>query len=112
VATPISNNNPVSIVNNKSSASGGRANQAQGRPDSQVEQVTAKQNEDAVSVSRAAEVLSQAAVDRGQGTIQSSEQALELAGQLKDLLLNNPARALAGQAGSVSSSIMDLLKAG
>ena len=112
MATPISSNNPAGIANNKASRSEDRGSQAHGQPSGQAEQVASAQNEVAVNVSRAAEVLNQAPVERGQGNIQTAEQAAAAAAQIKELFQQNPANALAGQAGGVSSDIMDLLKAG
>lgn len=112
MATPISNNNPVAIANNKTSRSEERGSQAHGQTGEQADQVASAQNDVAVSVSRAAEVLNQAPTEHGQGNIQTAEQAAAVAGQLKELFQQNPANALAGQAGGVSSDIMDLLKAG
>lgn len=110
--TPVSNNNPATTANNKAASSEGRGNQTAAKTVSQAEPVANKQNIDEVSVSRAAEVLSQATAERGQGTIQSPDQAAELVQQLKTLFQNNPAQALASQAGDVPASIMDLLKVG
>lgn len=112
MATPISNNNPAAIANNKASRSEERGSQAHGQAGGQAEQVASAQNEVAVNVSRAAEVLNQASAERGQGNIQTAEQAAAAAAQIKELFQQNPANALAGQAGGVSSDIMDLLKAG
>jgi len=112
VATPISNNNPAVIANNRSARSEERASPGQSQVSEQAEQVSSPQNEVAVNVSHAAQVLSQSSADRGQGNILNAEQAAAVAGQLKELFQQNPANALAGQAGNVSSGIMDLLKAG
>lgn len=112
MTTPISNNNPAVIANNRSARSEERAPQAQGQASAQAEHVTSAQNKVDVNVSQAAQVLNQTPAERGQGNIQSAEQAAAVAGQLKELFQQNPANALAGQAGSVSSGIMDLLKAG
>lgn len=112
MATPISNNNPAVIANNRSARSEERASPAQAKVNEQAEPVSSPQNEVAVNVSHAAQVLSQSSADRGQGSIQNAEQAAAVAGQLKELFQQNPANALAGQAGNVSSGIMDLLKAG
>ena len=112
MATPISNNNPAVIANNKSARSEERGSQAQSQTSGPAEQVATESNEGAVNVSRAAEVLNQAPIERGQGNIQTAEQASAVVSQLKDQLQQNPASALASQAGGVSSDIMDLLKAG
>jgi len=112
VTTPISNNNHTVIANNRSARSEERASPAQAQLGEQAEQVSLAQNEVAVNVSHAAQVLNQSPVDRGQGNIQTAEQAAAVAGQLKELFQQNPANALAGQAGNVSSGIMNLLKAG
>jgi len=112
VTTSISNNNSTVIANNRSAHSEERAPQAQAQTSGQAEHVASAQSEVAVNVSHAAQVLSQSPAERGQGNIQNAEQAAAVAGQLKELFQQNPANALAGQAGNVSSGIMDLLKAG
>lgn len=112
MATPISNNNPAVIANNQSARSEGRSSQAQAQTNGPAEQVSSGQNEVEVSVSRAAEVLNQASAGRGQGNIQTAEQAAAVVGQLKEQFQQNPANALAAQAGGVASGIIDLLKAG
>ncbi len=112
MATPISNNNPAVIANNKSARPEERGSQTQAQMNGPAEKASSNQNEVAVSVSRAAEVLNQASAERGQGNIQTAEQAAAVAGQLKELFQQNPANALASQAGGVSSDIIDLLKAG
>ncbi len=112
MATPISNNNPAIIANNKSPHSEERSSLAQPRVGESTEPSSSPQKEAAVNVSRAAQILSQSSVDRTQGNIMNAEQAAAVAGQIKELLQQNPAAALAGQAGNVPSSIMDLLKAG
>ena len=112
MATPISNNNPAAIANNKSARSEERGSQAQSQTSGSAEQVATESNEAAVSVSRAAEVLNQAPIERGQGNIQTAEQASAVVSQLKDQCQQNPASALSSQAGGVSSDSIDLLKAG
>ena len=112
MTTPISSNNPAIIANNRSARSEERASPAQAPVNEQPEQVSLAAEEVAVNVSQAAQVLNQLPADRGQGNIQNAEQAAAVAGQLKELFQQNPASALVGQAGNVSSGIMDLLKAG
>ena len=112
MATPISNNNPAVIANNKLARSEERGSQAQAQTNGSPEQVTSSQNEVAVSVSRAAEVLNQAATDRGRGNIQTAEQAVAVVGQIKEQLQQNPVNVLTAQAGGIPSGIMGLLKAG
>ncbi len=111
MTTPISHNNPAVIANNRSARSEETAPQTHGQATDQAEQISSTQNEVTVNVSHAAQVLNQSPAD-GQGVIQTAEQAAAVATQLKELFQQNPANALAGQAGGVSSSIMDLLKAG
>ena len=65
-----------------------------------------------VTLSRAAQVLSQEPSERGQGVIQSAEHASQVALGLRALFEGNGAQALASQAGKVSADIMGLLKAG
>ncbi|HHJ80387.1 MAG TPA: hypothetical protein ENJ65_02005 [Candidatus Tenderia electrophaga] len=77
-----------------------------------AESLSSPTNEAAVNVSRTAQVLSQSSIDRGQGNIKNAEQAAAVASQIKELFQQNPANALAGQTGNISSSLMDLLKAG
>lgn len=112
MANPISNNNSSAIANNKSASPEQRGAKGQDIAADQQNSVTSNQSDDAVSVSRAAEVLSQAPTERGQGIIQSSEHASAVAQQLKAQFESNPAQALAGQSNGVSSDIMELIKAG
>lgn len=114
MTTPISNNNPGGIANNKSARP--EARDANGRgsvPVAADEGQVADRQADAVTVSRAAEMLSQGvAAQRGRGVIQSPEQAAQLAQQLKPRIQADPAGALAAQAQGLSGSIMALLEAG
>ncbi len=112
MTTPISNNNPAVIANNRSARSEETPSSARAQVSEQTEPLSSSQNEAAVNVSRAAQVLSQSSVERTQGNIVNAEQAAAVASQIKELFQQNPAGALAGQAGNVSSGIMDLLKAG
>jgi hypothetical protein len=111
VANPISNNNSSAIANNKSASPEQRGAKGQEIAAEQQNSATSNQSDDAVTVSRAAEVLSQASTDRGQGVIQSAEHASAVAQQLKAQFESNPAQALAGQSNNVSTDIMELIKA-
>lgn len=114
MTTPISNNNPGGIANNKSARPEERDAKGRGGAPLAAERRVSGHQADAVTVSRAAEMLSQgAAAQRGQGVIQSPEQAAQLAQQLKSRIQADPAGALAGQAQGLSGgSITALLKAG
>ena len=63
-------------------------------------------------MSRAAELLSSEPADRGQGVIQSAEQASQMAQGLKDLFAQQPGQAIAAQAKNLSPEMAGLLKAG
>lgn len=113
MTTPISNNNPGSIANNKSA--GPETRDGKGREGALVsaERDVSGHQADAVTVSRAAEILSQGAVaQRGRGVIQLPEQAAQLAQQLKTRIQADPAGALVAQAQGLSGGIMAVLEAG
>lgn len=110
MAAPISNN-PALIGGNKPARTeeqspGQAGGQDKGRS------LGASVQGDAVSVSRAAQVLNEQPVERerGQGAVQSAEGAAQVAQSLKILIEKNGARALAAQTNNVSSDLMDLLK--
>ncbi len=112
MATPISNNTSTLINNNQAARPGERekGGQATGQPD--VESATGMPRDDAVILSRAAELLNQSQTERGQGKIESPDQAAELAQQLKAQIEANPNQAMMGQSTSISKDLMELLKAG
>ena len=111
MTTPISNNNPTQIAKHQPKRPDERGEQAQEAATDQSDRAVLNQSEDAVSLSRAAEVLSQTPLARETGSLQSAEHASAVVQQIKSLFEANPAQALASQAGNVSSDIIGLLKA-
>ncbi|ALP53004.1 hypothetical protein Tel_07450 [Candidatus Tenderia electrophaga] len=110
MTTPISNNNPGGVANKQAGRPEERESRGQA-PAAQTQQVHGRQD-DALTVSRAAEMLSQGSAPRAQGVIQSAEQAAHVAQQLKAHIQADPGAALAGQAQGLSSEMLELLKAG
>ncbi len=106
MANPINPSNSSLVNANASSKAKERQTGAQGQP---VEQTTSQRNDDAVSVSRAAEVLNAAPSERGEGRIQTADQASELAKHIRSLFENNSGLALAAQAKNVSGEMSGLL---
>ena len=112
MTTPISNNNPGSIANNQSARLGKREGKEPETPAAEQQEEVSGRSDGDVKLSRAAEILSQSQVQRGESAVQTPEQAAQLAQQLKNSIQADPAAALAGQTHGVSESILDLLKAG
>lgn len=110
MTTPISNNN-TSLAGSNKSARADEKGPGKELEQGQVAESVSGAQEDAVSVSRAAQVLSEQPVDRGQGVIQSSAQAAEVARGLKGLIEENPGLLLVAQAKAASPGLGELLKA-
>ena len=111
MATPITNNNQA-LVGNSRMMRPELQEQARGDSQAATEVAGSGRQEDGVTVSRAAQLLSQQPSERGQGVIQSADQAMDLAKGLRALFEGDGGQALAAQASSVSPSLMELLKAG
>ncbi len=110
--SPISNNNPSLVNANRSPRAEEKAqNSPKGREDQEAGAAPRAQD-DSVSVSRAAQVLSEQPSDRGAGRIETPEQAAQVAKGLKALFSENSGKALAAQAKTVSPDMMELLKTG
>lgn len=111
MATPITNNNPALI-----NSGGAKRSEVQGTSSGQgqavAEAVVTAHQEDGVTVSRAAQVLSQQPAERGQGAIQSADHASQVAKGLRALFEGSSGQALAAQAAKISPDMMELLKAG
>ncbi|MFC1747293.1 hypothetical protein ACFL2V_00650 [Pseudomonadota bacterium] len=110
MTTPISNNNSTLAGSNKSVRTDEKGPD-QGRGQAHAEAPTVGGQADAVSVSRAAQVLNEQPLERGQGVIQSAEHAAEVAQGLRALFDGDAGQAVAAQAKNVSSDLIDLLKA-
>lgn len=113
MTTPISNNHPGGIANNQTGRSAEREGRGAGAAPLAETPAAPAARGDAVSVSRAAEILSRGAANNGQGPIQTPEQAAELVQLIKARVQADPAAALASQSPAMSGSgIIELLKAG
>ncbi len=108
MATPISNN-PILPGGNKTSGAEEKY-PGQGHRQEKATSSAVNTQDDAVSVSRAAQVLNEQPIERGQGVIRSAEQAAQVARGLKALFENNNGQALAGQTQNVSPDLVALLK--
>ncbi len=110
MAAPISNSGPALIGNNKTPQSDA---ERLARGTGQTVATEANEpGEEAVTVSRAAQLLNQQSDVRHEGVIKSAEQAAQLAKGLSALFSANSGQALSAQAGSGVSDLMGLLKAG
>ena len=112
MAAPITNNNAQDVLRGASKAMRPEQ-QGQGRGEAQkaAEIAGNGRQDDAVSVSRAAQILSQQPSERGQGVIQSAGQAMELAKGLRALFEGNSGQAFTAQSAKLSPDLMELLKA-
>lgn len=111
MATPITNNSPALVANNKAQrpeVQGLGGGQGQGA----VVSADSGTQDDGVTVSRAAQVLSQQPAERGNGAIQSADHAAQVAKGLRALFEGNSGQALAAQAVRITPDMMELLKAG
>ncbi len=111
MTAPITNHNPALIGNSKMQRPDTPAQGGGQGPAAQEGNVSGGQ-EDGVTLSRAAQVLSQQPSERSQGVIQSADQAAQLAQGLRAQVDGNSDQALAAQANNISVDLMDLLKDG
>lgn len=111
MATPITNNNPALVGNNKTLRPETAA-LAAGPGPAALESTADGQQEYGVTVSRAAQVLNQQPGERGEGVIQSADQASATAKGLRALFEGGNSQTLAALATNVSADLMGLLKAG
>lgn len=111
MASPITNHNPASINSGKAMRPEGQEPQAGQRP-AVAESGGSGVAQDEVTVSRAAQLLSQQPTERGQGGIQSADHAAQVAKGLRALFEGQSGQALAAQAAKLSPDMMELLKAG
>jgi hypothetical protein len=114
VAKPIDNNGLQNMTNSHASRAGGRLEANQVSTSDQTPTVVANgRQDDAVTVSRAAEAMNRKNVGQGDdGVIQSPEHAAQVAKTIRGLFEGNGGQALAAQAKNVSSELMHLLQAG
>lgn len=116
VSTPISNNNAsnqsVLVANRQAARSIPEDDNVKINAEPESENRSGSSNEDSVNVSRTGELLNHAYALPSQGTVNSPEQAGELAQQLKTQIASNPAQALEGLSSGVSKDLLDLLKNG
>ncbi len=119
MATPITNNNAQNLLRGADSPALAGNNKTL-RPEAQglvpgqaaVDIVATESQEQGMTVSRAAQLLSQQPAERGAGAIQSADQAQQLAKGLRALFEGNGGQALAAQAGNTPADLMGLLQAG
>lgn len=113
MANPINNNNPALInpntANKAQERNHGAAAQNGAQAGSQAVDAVSQQGGDAVSVSRAAEVLNQAPAERAEGSVQTSSQATELAQRIRAMFADNPDQGMSAQAKNVSGELTALL---
>ncbi|MBI3772705.1 MAG: hypothetical protein HY272_08415 [Gammaproteobacteria bacterium] len=112
MAKPIDNNGLQNLTQSHASRLGNQLDLNQVSTSDQASTVASGRQDDAVTVSRAAEVLNRKDDSRGNGVIQSAEHASQVAQTLRGLFEGNSGLALAAQAKNVSSELMLLLKTG
>lgn len=113
VAKPIDNNSLQNLSNSLASRPGGQPDAKQASTGDQLPAVANGRQDDAVTVSRAAEAMNRKHVGQGDdGVIKTPEHAAQVAKTLRGLLEANSGQALAAQAKNVSSELMYLLQAG
>lgn len=110
MSTPISNNQSSVISNSQTARTEGQEKEAQSKAQHESEASAASTRDDSVNLSRAAELLNQAQTARTENRINSPEQAVALAQQLKAQIESNPAQALQGQSNELSKDLIGLLK--
>ncbi len=108
MAAPINNNLTPQLTNTQA-----RADRADVRGDEASAQQgqAAQAKSDAVTLSRAAEVLNATPASRGEGAIASAEQASDMAQNLKSLFVEAPTQALAAQSGD-TTGLGEILRVG
>lgn len=109
---PIDNNGLQNLIHSHASRSGNQLESNQASTSEPASTIVNGRQDDAVTVSRAAEVLNRKDDNRDDGVIQSAEHASQVAQTLRSLFEGNSGQALAAQAKNVSSELMLLLKAG
>ena len=110
MAAPINNDNLAKhLLNPKSHRP---EEQGRGNVASSAVLETTAADEDAISVSRAAEVLNQRPVPRSENVLETPEQAAEMARGLKALFEANPGQVLVAQTRDLHSGLGELLRAG
>lgn len=112
MAKPIDNNGLQNLIHSQASRSGGQPESNRASTSDQTPTIANGRQDDAVTVSRAAEVLNRKDESRGDKVIQSEAHASQVAQTLRSLIEGNSGQALSAQAKNVSSELMLLLKAG
>lgn len=111
MASPISNNNPT-LIDHRRAGNSNSDNAANGnKPATGNEQTAAKRQDDAISVSNAAQALGSTVSIENNDTIQNSSQASEVAKNIAAFFAENGTGALAAH-GNGNAGLASLLKAG
>lgn len=111
MATPITNN-PTALASNSKTVRPEPQGSGNGQAQAVQEGSVNGGQEGNVTVSRAGQVLSQQPSERGQGVINSAEQAMQMAKGLRALFDGGGGQAVAAQAARISPDMMGLLQAG
>lgn len=109
---PIENNGLSQLSNQQASRLANSRGADSASINDQSPVLDAGRQDDAVTVSQAAEVLSRQVEAHGEGAIQTAEQAAHVAQSLRGLFEGNAGQALAAHTKNVSSELTLLLKAG
>jgi hypothetical protein len=111
MASPISNNNPTLIDHRRAGSSNNEHATNGNKASNGSEEPAAKRQDDAISVSNAAQALGSSVSGQNSGNIQNASQASEVAKNIASLFAENGAGALNAH-GNASAGLASLLKAG
>jgi hypothetical protein len=111
MASPISNNNPALIDHRRAGSSNNEHATNGNKASNGSEEPAAKRQDDAISVSNAAQALGSSVSGQNSGNIQNASQASEVAKNIASLFAENGAGALNAH-GNASAGLASLLKAG
>jgi len=111
MASPISNNNPTLIDQRRTGSSNNEHATSSNSASNGGEEPVAKRQDDAISVSNAAQALGSSISSQNSGNIHNTSQASEVAKNIASLFAENGAGALNAH-GKASAGLASLLKAG
>ncbi len=111
MASPISNNNPALIDHRRSGGSNNESTTNGNKMNADNEVAATRRQDDAISVSNAAQALGTAVSSQNNGNIQNSSQASEVAKNIASFFAENGTGALTAH-GNGSAGLANLLKAG
>jgi len=111
MASPISNNNPALIDHRRAGGSNNESATNSNKMNTGNETAAAKRQDDAISVSNAAQALGSSVSSQHNSNIQNASQASEVAKNIASFFAGNGTDALTAH-GSGNAGLANLLKAG